>query len=189
MKLMLVSAWGANSERYIYIYISLCWDSSFWWFFLQYAHKLRVQIEWCTWLNGGRIRCPSHEKTLPLICLFISFCIFHVGVPRVDNWPWPFWPRFMHAWAMTTSASLGKRMCANWWWWCPWLHERRQLGLLYIHVTKGDALWEMPWQKKTSKRHYLNLSFSRTQILQECRVRRKNRTLVLCCSISYTCGV
>ena len=40
-----------------------------------WTHTERVQV-YCTapgWINGGRIRCPSHEKTLALINLFISF--------------------------------------------------------------------------------------------------------------------
>jgi hypothetical protein len=41
------------------------------------------------------------------------------------------------------------------------VHDRMKGSSRFtIDVAKGDALWEMSWQKKTSKRHYLNSSFS-----------------------------
>jgi len=112
-----------------------------------------------------RIRCPSHEKTLALIHLFISLAYSM----WVLSWQLTLTVLTqVHVWVMTHDnkllACLGeKNVCqlvvvpmTAW-----------KAARFTIDVTKGDgdALWEMSWQKKTTKRHYLNFSFSYADLI------------------------
>ena len=130
--------------------------------FRLWAHTERVQV-YCTapgWINGGRIRCPSHEKTLALIDLFFSFLLHIPSGCWVDNWPWPFWPRFMAKvsclWDQREEekknvCQLVASMTTTAWKAARFYYRRRK---------RRCSLWEMSWQRKTSKRHYMNFSFS-----------------------------